>query len=64
MCKVYMKITNDKYELPIAIADTVGELAKMCGVTTNNIYSAISHRKSGERNTSFVRVEFDEEEEL
>ena len=36
----WMRVTRDKYELPIAIADTAKQLAEICGVTTNSIYSA------------------------
>ena len=34
---VYMKVTRDEYELPVAVADTVVELAKICGVKVNSI---------------------------
>ena len=39
---VYMKVTRDEYELPIAIADTVGELARMTGASKETIFSNIS----------------------
>ena len=29
---VYMKITKDKYELPVAVAESTTELAKICGL--------------------------------
>lgn len=45
--KVWMKVSNDEYELPIAVAETAAELAKLCGVTVNSIYSQISRVKSG-----------------
>jgi hypothetical protein len=43
-----MKVTKDKYELPIAVAETVGELARMTGKTRGTIANALSRsRKSG-----------------
>ena len=42
---VYMVVTNDPYELPIAIADTIEELSKMIGVKPNAISSAMSKAK-------------------
>lgn len=29
----YMKVTNDKYRLPVAVADSAGELARIVGAT-------------------------------
>lgn len=54
---IYMTVTADEYELPICIADTVEELAKIYGVSKDTIYSAVSLNKSGKRNGyKFVRV--------
>lgn len=39
----YIKVTNDKYRLPIAIADSAGELARLVGATKNTVLSSISH---------------------
>lgn len=39
---LYMKVSNDKYELPLAVADTGAELARMVGTTRGVVYSAIS----------------------
>ena len=61
---VYMKVTRDKYELPVAIADTVGELAKMTGASKETIFSNISHQKRGSiRKGSFKKVDIGELEE-
>lgn len=38
-------VTDDKYELPIYVADDYKDLAKMVGVRPNNILSAIAHSK-------------------
>lgn len=61
---VYMKVTRDEYELPLAIADTAGELAKMTGATEGAIWSSISHQKNGRvKRGSFKAVEIGEIEE-
>ena len=44
---IWMKVSSDKFELPEAVADTAVELAKLCGVTANGIYSQISRVRSG-----------------
>ena len=43
---IWLKVTHDKYELPIMIADTAKELAALCGCSANNIYASMSHQKS------------------
>lgn len=54
---LYMKVTNDKYELPVAVADTGRELAEMVGTTKNTIFSSIS---KGYRQYQRVEVEDDD----
>lgn len=39
--KLYMKITTDDLELPIYYADSIRELAKMCGVKSESIFGSI-----------------------
>ena len=34
---VWMKVTKDKYELPVAIADSCKELAEIVGKTSNTV---------------------------
>lgn len=63
MINVYMAVTTDKYELPIAVADTVKELSELTGTSTNAISSAICKKKSGRLSgKKFIRVEIDETE--
>jgi hypothetical protein len=63
MTKVYMKITKDKYELPLAVANSAEELARICGVTRNGIDTLISLRKSGKFKTSYIKVEIEDSED-
>ncbi len=61
---MYIAVTSDKYELPIAVADTSGELAKMLGTTRNNILSSISKNKSGKHSkVRYIKLEDDGVEE-
>lgn len=41
---LYMKVTRDIYELPLAVADSTEELAQMVGARRNTIDSVISHK--------------------
>ena len=59
---MYMKVTNDKYELPEVIADTVTELARMIGVKRNVISSAISHARKKGFKSCYVKVVIESEE--
>lgn len=44
---IYMKTTNDKLDLPVAVADNARELANMLGVSVNSVWSCISKGISG-----------------
>lgn len=54
MC-LYIKVTNDKYELPLAVADTPTELAAMTGDNINTIYTQVCRAKKGEKRYGFCR---------
>lgn len=58
-----MEVTQDEYELPVAIADNAHQLAIMRNVSVNTIYSAISHEKSGAyKRSRYKRIVIDEED--
>lgn len=42
--KLYLRVTNDQYELPVAVAESPKELAQLLGITANNVKSSISHK--------------------
>ena len=44
---LWLAVTADKYELPIAVADSAKELAAMCGVSTSTIISSAKRNNSG-----------------
>lgn len=59
-----MEVSDDQFKLPIAVADSVNELARLTGTTTNNIYSCISHAKKHGRNSKYIVVEIEEGEDM
>ena len=59
-----MKVTDDAYEFPVAMADTARELARIVGVSPFTISSSILRYESGERSKSlYRRIEIEEEDE-
>ena len=59
---LYMKVSNDKYELPEIIARTTIELAEKCGVKSQTVRSAMSHAKKHGWPCQYVRVEVEDDE--
>ena len=49
MHPVYMAVTPDKYELPIAWAESAWELARMLGVDVTSILNADGRREKNHR---------------
>lgn len=35
---IWMEVTRDRYELPVAVADSAAELAELVGVKKENIW--------------------------
>lgn len=60
---IWMRIELDQYELPTAVAGSVSELARICGVTTDTIYSARFHAKEHGHRCRYLKVEEIDEEE-
>ena len=60
---VYMEITKDKYELPVAIARSEPELAKICKTTVIAVKSGISKRRCHGKWSRFIKVDVEEDEE-
>lgn len=44
---LYLRTTNDKYELPIAVAESPTELAKLLGTSEGSVSSSISKKHRG-----------------
>ena len=62
---VYMEITKDEYELPLAIADSVKELGSIIGVKpgliSDSIYQ-VKTQKIKKKSARFIRVDIGDEE--
>lgn len=57
---LWLLVSNDKYRLPLFVADSPIELARHCGVSPSTIESAASRYHSGAVNSSqYERVELD-----
>ena len=66
---LWMEITNDEYELPVAVADTATELAKLRGVSRSGIHSAMLKYKSRQENNKnkvpfckYKKIEIEEDD--
>ena len=59
---VWMVVTKDKYELPVAIADTSKELAKICGVSHVTIKMGAARYRTGKvKNSRYRKVVIDDD---
>lgn len=47
MSKLYIAVTKDEYELPIAVADSAAALARMLGVQPNAIHKQMHFYRMG-----------------
>lgn len=60
---LWLMVTKDRYELPVAVADSAGQLARITGIDENLIRSSASKQTTGQWKFSrFVRVEIEEED--
>lgn len=57
---LYMKVTRDKYELPLIVTEGAQELADHEGVNVNTIYSSICHYEKGDQYSPYRRVRIEE----
>lgn len=59
---IYLKVTRDKYELPLIVTEGAQELADKEGVNVNTIYSSVSHYERGDQSSPYRRVRIEEAE--
>ena len=60
---VYMEVTRDEFELPVAVADSWEELAVMRKISISSIYSIMSHCKMHGWKCRYIKVEIEDNEE-
>ena len=53
---IWLAVTPDKYELPVAVADTAAELGKLIGKTANAIHTGMSQAKRRGNKSPYVKV--------
>ena len=59
-----MEVTKDRFELPVAVADTMGELARMRGVDITSISHCVNRPKTRRYYVrKYVKVEIDDEQD-
>lgn len=61
MSHVYMAITLDRLELPIAVADTVKELEEIMGLSKNTVWRVMSRAKHNNWRCKYIRVDLEED---
>lgn len=61
MKPVHMALSHDVYRLPVAISDTMGELARMCGVKYGTVRTSVSRNQRGESDGPYIRVYIEED---
>lgn len=66
--RVYLIITADKYELPLAVRDNVGEIADLLGKLKYDVYASISRKQVSQKKYNgfhykIIQVEIDEEDD-
>lgn len=60
--KLYICVTHDEYELPIAVADSTKELAQMLGVKSKTIVESLCRVRNGTRGwCRYKEIEIEEE---
>lgn len=58
---LYLEITKDKFELPLAVAESVEELAKLRNVSPWTIYRSLSNTNVGKTNKSkYLKIKVEE----
>lgn len=58
---IYMVVTNDEYELPLVVSESIVDIARYTGRTIESVYSSLAHYYNGRRNSNLRRVLVDEE---
>jgi len=63
---LWLAVTPDQYELPLAVADTAVELSRILGITINSFYSMYSHHRSGRytdwKNYKIIKLDVNDNE--
>lgn len=52
----WLKVTKDKFELPLCVADSREELAQMCGIAVNSLDHTLHMAKKNNSQTGYKKV--------
>jgi ribosomal protein L7Ae-like RNA K-turn-binding protein len=55
-----MEVTKDKYELPVAVADSAKELGALIGLDAATIYSVMYHCKIKGFKCKYIKVDLED----
>lgn len=62
--KVYVMVTNDRYELPVYVADSPAEMAEATGCNPKTVYQMVSRYNAGTiKKSRFISVEIEDDED-
>lgn len=53
---LYMRVTSDKYELPLAVADSVIELSEMMNIDRRSLESIFRKIRKGKYGNSIYKI--------
>ena len=57
---VFMEITKDVLELPVAVADTAAELSRISGLASNTVRNLINDARQRGGKSRFIKVDVSE----
>lgn len=60
--RLYLKVSDDIYELPVAVADSAPQLAKMIGLSEQNIWNCMRHAKKTGKESVYKVVMLEEKD--
>lgn len=60
---IYMMVTRDEYELPMAVADSAWKLAQICGTNASAVKYGVRAREQHGGWSKYVRVKTREKED-
>lgn len=61
--KLYMAVTPDRYELPLAVCRSADELGSCFGIKGHTVLANICRNETGtKRGAKFIRIEVEEDD--
>ena len=60
---IWMRVSDDEYELPEVIGNSASDLARKCNTTKNTIVTAISNARKHGYKCRYKRVQIMEDED-